>query len=41
MITKINKSKQPELRKFNFSNSFFSGKYLFDLKINVGWPKFE
>ena len=41
MLSKIDKRKQPELRKFNFRAYPISGKLLFDTKKNVGWPKLE
>ena len=40
-LSKIDKSKQPELRNLNIDYCIISGRYLFDLQNNVGWPKLQ
>ena len=39
MFSKIDKGKQPKLKYFYMFP--ISGKYLFDLNENIGWPKLE
>ena len=40
-LSKIDKSKQPELKMLNLNRYPISGKHLFDLENNIGWPKLE
>ena len=41
VMSKIDKRKQSELKKLSIYHCPISGKYLFDLENNVGWPKLE
>ena len=40
-MSEIDKGKQSELRKLSLFILPLTGRYLFDLTNNVGWPKLE
>lgn len=39
VLSKIDKSRQPNLKRLNLYSSPISGRLLFDLKKNIGWHK--